>query len=143
MLSFLKKIFGGAATVEGEVAGEWMKYVAAFAVIGAALFCSYEYGVTRGYHKGYQKAWDTQQLALNKLTDERNAEVKAQNDKITALEQAAADAMDKYNAAQKALSQRRDQVVVTYKKNNPKTAEATAWSPETVDAINQLLGAKK
>lgn len=143
MLNFLKGLFGVASTAESVATGGWVKYVAILAVAGAALFGAYEYGSSHGYKDGYKTAWDVQQKTLDKLTEERNAETTAQNAKITALEQAASNAMDQVKAAQDALDKQRTQTVSTFKTANPKVAASTAWSPETVNAINQMLGAQK
>lgn len=123
--------------------GGWVKYVVGIAAVGAVLFGIYEYGSSHGYQKGYQKAWDAQQQTVNKMVEERNAETKAQNAKITDLEQRAANADAQVKIAQEALKKQREQVVQDYKTKNPKVAASPAWSPETVNAINQMLGAQK
>lgn len=120
----------------------WAKYAAIIAAVVAILFGTYEFGSSHGYSKGYKTAWDAQQKALDKMATEQNAEISAQNQKITALEKSATDAMQQLAEAKKAVQTKRDAVVVEYKKANPKVAEAPAWSPETVDAINKMIGAQ-
>lgn len=123
--------------------GGWVKFVVGIMSIAAVLFGVYEYGSSHGYQKGYQKAWDIQQQTITKMVDAQNAETKAQNSKISDLEQRAANADEQVKIAQEAIKKQREQIVQNYKTKNPKVSAAPAWSPETVGAINQMLGAQK
>lgn len=123
--------------------GGWVKYVLGIVAVGAILFGVYEYGSSHGYKDGYQKAWDAQQKTIQKMVETQNAATTEQNKKITQLEQDAADADRKIKAYQQAQDIKRNDVVQNYKAANPKVASAPAWSPETVNAINQMLGVQK
>lgn len=116
--------------------------VGAFAVV-AVLFGVYEYGSSHGYKSGYQVAWDTQQKTINNMVDTQNAEAKAKNDKITALEQSAADAWQTAQNQQKFVVSQRNTQVATYKSANPQVAASCGFSPATVNVINQMIGDKQ
>lgn len=136
MFTLLKGLFTTAT-------GGWIKYVAILAVALGALFGAYEYGSSKGYKSGYTDAWNTQQLAINKMVDAQNAEVTAQNNKIATLEQAAADASSALKAEQQKKESQRNNIVTQYKAANPKVSQSPAWSPETVDTINKMIGVQQ
>jgi hypothetical protein len=116
------------------------KYVAILLAVLAVLFGAYEYGSSHGYKSGYQVAWDTQQKTINNMVDAQNAEATAQNNKITTLEQSAADAWQTAQNQQKFVVSQRTTQVATYKAANPQVAASCGWSPATVNVINQMIG---
>lgn len=122
------------------------KYVAIVLAIVAVLFGAYEYGSSHGYKSGYksgyQVAWDTQQKTINNMVDAQNAEAKAQNTKITTLEQSAADAWQTAQNQQKFVVGQRNTQVAAYKQANPQVAASCGFSPATVNVINQMIGAQ-
>jgi protoporphyrinogen oxidase len=107
------------------------------------LFGSYEYGSSHGYKSGYQVAWNTQQKAINNMVTAQNAAAVAQNNKITTLEQSAADAWQTAQNQQKFVVTQRTTDVVAYTKANPQVAASCGWSPATVNVINQMIGAQQ
>jgi uncharacterized protein HemX len=143
MWTFIKGLFGVASTAESVATGGWIKYVVIVVAIAAAVFGVYEWGSSSGYKSGYQVAWNTQQKTINNMVNAQNAETKAQNDKITTLEQSASDALEQVRKSQAQIEESRTKVVVQYKTLNPKVAASCGWSPETVNAINSMIGAKQ
>jgi hypothetical protein len=119
------------------------KYVAIVLAVCAILFGAYEYGSSHGYKSGYQVAWGTQQKTINGMVDAQNAATKAQNDKITTLEQSAADAWQTAQNQQKFVVSQRNTQVAAYKAANPQVAASCGLSPATVNVINQMLGDQK
>jgi hypothetical protein len=99
-----------------------------------------EYGSSHGYKSGYQVAWDAQQKTINNMVDAQNAAATAQNNKITTLEQSAADAWQTAQNQQKFVVSQRTTQVATYKAANPQVAASCGWSPATVNVINQMIG---
>jgi hypothetical protein len=118
------------------------KYVAIILGVVAILFGAYEYGSSHGYQSGYQVAWDTQQKTINNMVTAQNDEAVAQNNKITTLEQSAADAWQTAQNQQKFVVTQRTTEVAAYTKANPQVAASCGFSPATVNVINQMLGAK-
>ncbi len=119
------------------------KYVAIVLAVVAVLFGAYEDGSSHGYKSGYQVAWDTQQKTVNNMVNAQNAETQAQNTKITTLEQSAADAWQTAQNQQKFVVTQRNTEVAAYKKASPQVAASCGWSPDTVNVINQMIGAPK
>jgi hypothetical protein len=143
MWTFIKGLFGVASTAESAVTGGWVKYVVGIVAIAALVFGIYEWGSSHGYKDGYQVAWNTQQKTINNMVDAQNAEATAQNNKISTLEQSAADAWQTAQNQQKFVVTQRNTQVAAYKAASPQVAASCGWSPDTVNVINQMIGASK
>lgn len=115
------------------------KALAALALAAGLLALGWGVGHSSGYSDGYKLAWDKQQATVDDLTTKINVATQATSDKITALETQAADLQNQLNTAQAEKLQKKNDVVVEYRKANPQTATACGWTAPTVKAINDIL----
>lgn len=118
-----------------------IKYVLPIVGVMALLFGVFEFGSSHGYSKGYAVAWNTQQTAINNLTNADNLKILANNNKLEDFESQAQAARADAASATFAAMTTRQTVVTQYRKANPQTARSCGWSLPTVQAINNILSA--
>jgi hypothetical protein len=108
----------------------------AIAALATAL---YAFGYSHGSTAGYTKGWDAQQLTINKVVSDENAQRVSQNNAISALEVKAMQAQSDIFSAKAQAAVTRNTIVTQYKTKYVKIAQSCGWSIPTVQAINQLL----
>src|ERR1700722_2241334 len=91
--------------------GWGLKILALVAVLAAA----YAFGHASGYTEGYKKGWDDQQLTIDKMVNDENAQRKSQNTAISDLQGAAMKASGEVFAAKAQAAITRSTVVTQYK----------------------------
>jgi len=98
-------------------------------------------GHTEGYTDGYKIAWDTQQKAINNTVAQQNLETKQQDLKISGIEFGSMVAQSQVTKELAKAQTVRTSVITRYVQANPKAAQSCGWTPQTAQAINQILDA--
>ena len=123
--------------ISSTLIGWGLKILALLAVLAAA----YAFGHSSGYTEGYKQGWDDQQVTINKMVTDENAQRTSQNNAISAVQlQAMKASADVFTAkAQAAIT--RSTVVTQFKTKYVALAQSCGWSTPTVLTINSLIAA--
>lgn len=95
------------------------KYLLMALAVLAILFGVYMWGHSSGSADGYKKAWDTQQLTINKMTKNDNNAKEAHNSQISQLEYSGAKQAADTDTQIASVTQTREQIIADYVKNHP------------------------
>lgn len=115
------------------------KYLAIGAVLIALVGGSYAFGHSSGYDSGFNTAKNEQQVVINNLTSQINAEHNATNTKINELETKAAtlqSKVDHFVAVQAVVVTK---LVTQYKTEHVVDAASCGLSESIVPVINELI----
>lgn len=96
-------------------------------------------GFSVGHNKGYKAGFAIQQVTINHLTDQINAEHTATNNKISILEQAAAAEASKVHVTQIANLQAKTSIVTKYETHYIESSNKCGLDADTVKAINAII----
>jgi hypothetical protein len=123
--------------ISSTLIGWGLKILALVAVLVAA----YAFGHSSGYTEGYKKGWDDQQVTINKMVTDANAQRTSQNTAISNLQMSAMKASADVFAAKAQAAITRSTVVTQYKTKYVALSQSCGWSTPTVLTINSLLDA--
>lgn len=115
------------------------KYVAGLLFFGIIIVGALALGYSHGYSSGYLKATSDKQNEINKLTSQFNKQQQQANDKITALEQSAADYEAQVEQWKSKVDKQQSKIIIEYRTKYQKVAATCGWSAPTVNAINSVL----
>jgi len=117
------------------------RYILIAAAFFAVLFGVFEWGHSVGREAGYQEAWNVQQKTINKMVDDENAQVQANNKKIADIEADSFKATFQNRSLQAQLVQARTKIAEQYAQSSPQSAQSCGFDIQMVQEINELIQA--